>query len=458
MTRHVRGPCVVNIGRRGIVGGALALIVAFATFVASSAPADAQRLPLIRDSEIEGLLDDYARPIFQAAGLGGGRVTIRVVRSRVFNAFVLDGRNVFMHTGTLQQAETPNQIIGIIAHEAGHITGGHMAALRARIQRDQTRILLMRLLGIGAAIASGNAAAAVAGDELVLRSLLAERRSQESAADQAGLDFLSRTRQSGRGMLETFERFAQQEYISDTYKDPFVRSHPVATTRLARLRSLAQSSRYYGTKDSPELQYRHDLMRAKLAGYLEPPASVFNRYPARDRSIPAQYARSIASFFRGGSQGLSNALAGINGLIKQRPNYAYFWELHGDLNMRAGRARDAIPSLQRALKLAPRSPLIQVQLAGAYLATNNRKRINAAMRLLRQANSRDQNPRAHRLLADAFYRLGRRAEADAATAQATYLSGNLKQAKVFARRAKANLKRGTPYWVRMDDILNTERR
>ncbi|MEM1307869.1 MAG: M48 family metalloprotease, partial [Pseudomonadota bacterium] len=436
----------------------IAALTCVITMLTSVLPADAQRLPLIRDSEIEKLLDDYARPIFDAAGLGSGRVAIRIVRSRVFNAFVLDGRNVFMHTGALQQADTPNQIIGIIAHEAGHITGGHMAALRSRIQRDQTRILLMRILGIGAAIATGNAAAAVAGDELVMRSLLAERRSQESAADQAGLTYLSRTGQSGRGMLETFERFAQQEYISDTYKDPFVRSHPVASHRIATLRDLARSSRYFDKRDSPELQYRHDLMRAKLAGYLEPPASVFNRYPSRDRSIPAQYARSIASFFRGGNNGLTNAIAGIDQLIKQRPNYPYFWELRGDLHMRAGRARDAIPSLQRALKLAPRSPLIQVQLAGAYLATNDRSRINAAMRLLRQANSRDQNPRAHRLLADAFYRLGRRAEADAATAQATFMSGNLKRAKVFARRAKANLKRGTPYWVRMDDILNTEDR
>jgi predicted Zn-dependent protease len=434
----------------------LAALLGVGAVLATAKPADAQNIPLIRDSEIEGLLDDYARPIFQAAGLGSGRVSIRIVRSRVFNAFVLDGRNVFMHTGALQQADTPNQIIGIIAHEAGHITGGHMAALRSRIQRDQTRMLLMRILGIGAAIATGNAAAAVAGDELVMRSLLAERRAQESAADQAGLKYLSRTRQSGRGMLETFERFAQQEYISDTYKDPFVRSHPVATHRLATLRDLAQSSRYYDSKDPPELQYRHDLMRAKLAGYLEPPASVFNRYPSRDQSIPAQYARAIASFFRGGNNGLTNAIAGIDRLIQQRPQYAYFHELRGDLFMRAGRAREAIPSLQRALKLAPRSPLIQVQLAGAYLALNDRKVVDDAMKLLRQANSRDENPRAHRLLADAFYRLGRRAEADAATAQATYLSGNLKQAKVFARRAKANLKRGTPYWVRMDDIINAE--
>ncbi|MEL6292356.1 MAG: M48 family metalloprotease, partial [Pseudomonadota bacterium] len=235
-------------------GRSSGLVAAFAAAtavmsVAGATVAHAQGLPLIRDTEIEDLLSDYARPIFSVAGLGDGRVSIRIVRSSSFNAFVLDGRNVFMHTGALQQADTPNQVIGVIAHEAGHITGGHMAALRNRIRRDQTRILLMRILGIGAAIATGNAAASVAGDQLILRSLLAERRSQESAADQAALDFLRRTRQSGRGMLETFERFARQEF--DTNQDPFVRSHPIAARRIATLRRTVVSSPHFKRRDPP---------------------------------------------------------------------------------------------------------------------------------------------------------------------------------------------------------------
>ncbi|MEL6623502.1 MAG: M48 family metalloprotease, partial [Pseudomonadota bacterium] len=230
------------------------------------------------------------------AGLGDGRVSIRIVRSSSFNAFVLDGRNVFMHTGALQQADTPNQVIGVIAHEAGHITGGHMAALRNRIRRDQTRILLMRILGIGAAIATGNAAASVAGDQLILRSLLAERRSQESAADQAALDFLRRTRQSGRGMLETFERFARQEF--DTNQDPFVRSHPIAARRIATLRRTVVSSPHFKRRDPPQLQLRHDLMRAKLTGYLESPAVTFNRYPRRDNSLPGTHQEVATQFLK----------------------------------------------------------------------------------------------------------------------------------------------------------------
>ena len=201
-----------------------------ASVILSSAitrPAHANGLPLIRDTEIEKLLSDYAHPIFRAAGLGTGRVAIRIVRHNAFNAFVVDGRNVFVHTGAIMQSETPNQIIGVLAHETGHITGGHMAALRSRIARDQTKILLAQVLGIlligGAAATGGDTgrdlggagqAVMQGGSELVMRSLLAERRSQESAADQAGLRYLSATKQSGAGMLETWARAIARSFVT----------------------------------------------------------------------------------------------------------------------------------------------------------------------------------------------------------------------------------------------------
>jgi predicted Zn-dependent protease len=285
-----------------------------AAVLATSVPVQAQGIPLIRDSEIENLLSDYAKPLFKAAGLGSNRIQMRIVREDNFNAFVVDGRSVFINTGALLMSDTPNQVIGVIAHETGHITGGHMAALRARIAKDQTRALLMQILGIGLMVAGGaggnkelggaGQGVMFGGGEMIQRSMLAERRSQESAADQAGLKLLDSTKQSGRGMLETFERFAQQEYISDAQKDAFVRSHPVATDRLARLRTLVEGNSNYATKDTPALQLRHDLMRAKLSGYLERPNTVFNRYPLSNTSQPARYARALARFFQGGTGAL----------------------------------------------------------------------------------------------------------------------------------------------------------
>lgn len=419
----------------------------------------AQGLPLIRDREIERLLDDYARPIFETAGLGGGRVTVRIVRSSIFNAFVIDGRNVYMHTGALMTSQTPNQVIGVIAHEAGHIAGGDLAALRARIQRDQTKLILMRILGIGAAIAGGGAAAIAAGDQLVMRSLLAERRAQEAAADQRALVYLNRTQQSALGMLQTFERFQRQEYISERQQDPFVRSHPVASDRLALLRQRAEKSQYFTKRDEPRMQLRHDLMRAKLSGYLEPPGTVFNRYKASDNSLPARYARAIATFFRGGPNGLIGALQQVDELLKVQPKYPYFWELRGDFLMRSGRAAEAVPAFRKALALDPEASLIRIELARALLATNDKSALSEALLLLQRsirddAREDDPKPTAYRSLADAYYRLGRRPEADAAIAEAYFHAGNIERAKIFAKRASPALKAGTPAWRRMDEIAS----
>jgi predicted Zn-dependent protease len=434
-----------------------------AVLAAPDQAAEAQTLSLIRDTEIETVLKEYSRPIFRAAGLGSGRISIRIVNHDSFNAFVLDGSNVYIHTGALQQSETPNQIIGVIAHEAGHIAGGHLAQLRERIARDQTKSLLIKLLGIGMMVAGGasggsgaagaGAGVMIGGDELLMRSLLADRRAQESAADQAGLKYLTSTRQSGRGMLETFERFAQQEYISASgaTQDAFARSHPVAANRLAQLRDAVAKSPYYQQKDPPALQLRHDLVRAKLAGYLERPGIVFNRYPTSDSSLPARYARAIARFFQGG---LDPALPEVEALIRERPDNAYFHELKGDFLMRAGKVPAAIAPLRTALKLVGDAPLIRVRLAQALISGDDPRAIDEAIELSRKSLIDDPNSQAYRLLATGYYKKGRLPEADLATAEAYFLEGDVKQAQIFAKRAQMKLRPGSPEAIRAGDIVN----
>jgi predicted Zn-dependent protease len=431
-----------------------------------SSVAIAQGIPLVRDAETENLLKDYSRPIFRAAGLGS-HITMRIVKHDSFNAFVIDGLNVFINTGTLLQAKTPNEVIGVIAHETGHITGGHLAALRTRIARDQTKALLLMVLGIGAAVA-GAASGGDSGREMgtagmgigmgaqeaLMRSLLSERRSQESAADQAGLRYLEATRQSGRGMLETFENFAQQEYVSASYQDPFVRSHPVAADRIARLRELVARSPYVNKKDPPELQLRHDLVRAKVSGYLESPATVANRYPAKDNSLPARYARAIA---RNCSGRCDQAIAEVDALIRENPESPYFWELKGSLHYWGGKHREAIAPLRKALQLAGgNEPLMQVQLAQAMLGTDDRGVLDEAIGLLKRAAAGDpSHATAYNLLGTALVKKGDAylPQAEIATAQGRFAEGNIKEAQRFAKRALTKLAPGTPEWLRADDII-----
>lgn len=412
---------------------AAAALVLSAGLFAPTRPADAQGLSFIRDTEIEELLNDYAQPIFRAAGLGSGRITMRIIRHEAFNAFVLDGRNVFIHTGTLQVADTPNQVIGVIAHEAGHIANAHLADLRSKIAADPTRGVLSQFLFVGV--------------------LLGQRRGQELVADQAGLRYLNATKQSGRGMIEVFERFAEEESftLQRTPQSLFARSHPFAADRIAQLRSRAQSSPFWSARDPAPLQLRHDMMRAKISGYLDRPQIVFNRYPQSDQSLPARYGRAIGTFF---GSGVEKALPLVDALIKEQPNNPYFHEIKADFLMRSGRAREAVPVMRRAAQLAGNdAPLISVRLAQA-MATADEGRLDEIINLARKSLIQDPNPQAYRILANAYYKQNRLPEADLATAEALFLEGDLKQAQIFAKRAQPRLKNGSPNWIRAGDIVN----
>ncbi|MBN9262856.1 MAG: M48 family metallopeptidase [Hyphomicrobium sp.] len=396
-------------------------------------PAEAQGLSFIRDTEIEDLLSDYAQPIFRAAGLGTGRIAMRIIRHEAFNAFVLDGRNVFIHTGALQVSETPNQVIGVIAHEAGHIANAHLSDLRSKIAADPTRGFLSQFLFVGV--------------------MLSQIRGNELVADQAGLRYLNATKQSGRGMIETFERFAQEESFSlqRTPQSLFARTHPFAADRVTQLRSRAQASPFWDTRDPPALQLRHDMMRAKISGYLDRPQIVFNRYPQSDQSLPARYGRAIGTFF---GSGVERAIPLVDALIKDQPNNPYFHELKADFLMRSGRAREAVPLLRRRAQLAgANAPLITVRLAQAMVTAED-PNLDETINLARKSLIQDPNPQAYRILANAYYKQNKLPEADLATAEALFLEGDLKQAQIFAKRAQPRLKNGSPNWIRAGDIVN----
>ncbi len=464
MTRHVRP---IRQRRPTPAARACALLTAVAV-AAAAAPVGKARaqargqggLPLIRDAEIEQLLRDYSQPILRAAGLAQHNVTIIIINDRNFNAFVMDGRRIFVNAGALMESQTPNQIIGVLAHEAGHIAGGHLARLRERLAAAQTQAVIAMLLGVGAMAASarsgnvgGNPGAAIIGtQDAITRSLLAYQRAQEEQADRAAVKFLTATGQSPRGMYETFKRFADQSLFSARYADPYLQSHPMATERMTALEALAKTSPYWAKKDSPELQLRHDMMRAKISGFMERPDTVARRYPPSDASLPARYARAIATYRHGD---LRTALAQIDGLIQTQPNNPYLYELKGQALVEAGRPAEAIAPLRHAVRLAPRPALIQVLLAQALIATNKPEAADEAVALLRVALSREPDvPNGYTQLAMAYGRKGDLAQADLASAQAAAARGDFKTARELAARAKTRFAVGSPGWVKADDIVS----
>ncbi|MFZ2019832.1 MAG: M48 family metalloprotease [Methyloceanibacter sp.] len=450
--------------RASLVGGLAAVLV-------SATTADAAGM--IRDAETEALIRTYAKPIFDAAGLGSQAIEIHIVNDRSFNAFVVDGHNMFIHAGTLMEAKTPNQVIGVIAHESGHITGGHLARLRGQLARAKSAALMLQLLGLAAMAAGalggapglGQAGMGVAygGEDAAMRSILAYRQDEESSADQAGVSFLNATHQSGRGMLETFENMSNK-LIGVQGINPYLQTHPMPEQRLTQLRELVTSSPYYNAVDPPELQYRHDLVKAKLYGFLDSPEVLFNRYPQSDQSLPAQYARAIATYRK---SGVKAAMPLIDALIAAQPNWPYFYEIKGQFLFESGSPAAAIVPLRQAVSLA-NEPLIRVMLGQALLGTNDPKLVDEAITNLRTALAReDSSAMGYRQLAAAYARkadlsqaAGTKkqflAQAELASAEAYFYEGQLRLAKQQAKRAKAGFVDGTPNWIKADDILAFE--
>ena len=291
---------------------AVALATAFAVGTAGlPAPAHAQskdRLSPVRDAEIEELMRDYATPLLRAANIDPTVVEIALIGDFSFNAFVANGRRIFINLGAIVESKTPNQLIGVLAHETGHIAGGHLSNLRQQIDAAQTRAIIAMLIGAAAVaggamagadgntIAGGARAAATAPGSIIQRDLLAYVRAQEQAADQAGISYLTKTGQSGRGMLETFKGFADKSMFTARFVDPYAVTHPMPVERIALLERIVNESPSLNAKDDPALVHRHRMAQAKIWAFMRAPDIIARRYPASDTSLPARYARAVSAY------------------------------------------------------------------------------------------------------------------------------------------------------------------
>jgi predicted Zn-dependent protease len=444
---------------------ALMMAVALAAAPMAAVAQENKGPPVLRDTETEQLLREYTRPILRAAGLEKQNIQMVIINQSVFNAFVADGRRIFVNYGAILQSETPNQIIGVMAHETGHLAGGHLAKMREQMAAAQTQMIIAMLLGAGAMVAGAksgsnngltNAGAAMfsAPGEVIRRNLLSYVRQQEENADKAGVKFLNATGQSSRGMYETFKRFTDESLFSARGADPYVQSHPMPAQRVAALEELARSSPYWDKKDDPALQLRHDMARAKISAFMERQETVYRRYPMSNNSLPARYAHAITTYLHGD---LRSALSQIDALIQQQPNNPYFHEVRGQALLEGGKPQEAIAPLRRAVALSNNAPLIEMMLGQALVATGNNAYTDDAIKILRAAVAREtEAPIGYTQLAMAYGRKGDYAQADLASAQAAYLRGDNKTARELASRAKTRFAIGTPGWVKADDIVSAK--
>lgn len=425
----------------------------------SQAQGRGEALSLISDAEIQHTIRTFAEPIFTAAGLSTESVQVHIVNNRSLNAFVAGGQRIFIFTGLLTEADTPEQIMGVIAHETGHIAGGHLVRVQEAMRAATIQSVIGMLVG-AAAIASGggtaNAGVGVlaGGAQMGQQSLLQYSRTQEAVADQAGLKFLTEAGVSGRGLVEVMRKLANQEALLPESQDPYVRSHPLSRERIQSLQAEVERSPYRDKPSRPEDIAAFQRMKAKLIGFLSP-EKVARDYPPTDTSVPARYARAIA-FHRQARLDLS--LQEINGLIAGAPNDPFFQELKGQVLYEAGKSAEALEPYRRSVELLPQEPLLRLGLAQAQIALNDPALNRDAVQHLEVATRADPDLiDAWRNLAIAYGRDKQLGMSSVASAERALRTGRREEARAHASRAERELPFGSPGYLRAQDILNASR-
>ncbi len=437
--------------RQGFFRWARRVAVALAAPLAFATPAHAQTI--LRDSETELLFRDISRPIISAAGLDPNNVKIVLIRDDEINAFVVQGQVVYIHSGLLTAADDVNQLQGVIAHEVGHIVGGHAIRIDEGFGKATTISLASLLLGAAAAAAgAGDAAMGVMalGQQVAMSNLLTFTRAQEASADQAGASYLSKAGISGRGTLAFFKKLQNQEYRLAVYAtDSYNRTHPLSSERIAALEQLYKKDPAFSKPIDPALEARFERVKGKLIGFLDPKRAV-TLYPESDQSAPAHYARALA-YHSGAYAGKANAEA--NALLAMAPRDPFYLELKGQILLENGDPAKAVQPLRDAVSIAPDQPMIAAMLGHALVATEDPKNYPEAKSVLKAAVNRDNdNPDAWLSLGMVYEHDGDTARAALATAERMDLTGDPKRALAAANQAMAALPANSPDYLRAQDI------
>jgi len=417
-------------------------------------PAEAQSI--LRDAETEAFFKEIATPLIAAAGLDPQNVDIILIGDPEINAFVAGGQVVYINSGLITAADNANQVQGVIAHELGHIAGGHAIRMDEGA-KPATGITLLSLLLGAAAMAAGGGEAGMgiiaAGQQAAMGKFLAFSRNQEASADAAGVSYLRKAGISGQGMLTFFGKLRKEEYrLSSSYEDtdPYAQTHPMSADREATLEADLKASPAWNAKTDPAVEARFQRVKAKLMGFVQDPDVTLREYPPSDRSIPATYARAYA-YHRAAYPEKANAEA--DALVAAAPHDPYFLELKGQILLEGGKPREAIPALREAVARSNNQPLISALLGHALISTEDPSYFEEARKVLRIAVERDnQNPDAWYQLGIIYDREGDHARASLATAERYNLIGQPQLALGPAEMAEQSLPKGSPDWLRAQDI------
>lgn len=415
--------------------------------------ARAASISLIRDAEIEATLEQITGPILEAAGLGRNSVRIYIVRDTQLNAFVAGGMNLFLNTGLLMRTEHAGQLAGVIAHEVGHIAGGHLSRVGGAQRRAAAEMILATVLGAAAAVAGApslGTAIITGGQSYAQSGLMRFSRSQEQAADQAAVSYLDRVGISAAGLAEFFRVLENQNVLAVSRTNPYLQTHPLTRDRIIFIENRV-AGEGEGVGDVPAgWPLAHGRMVVKLQAFLLDPREMLQRYQGDD-SLLGRYATTIALYRL---PDLPAALEGIEALLAEHPDDPYFHELKGQMLFENGRIEEAIPPYRKAVELKPDAPMLRIGLAQALIESDAPGANAEAIAHLEEAVAREPtNASAWRLLGIAQGRTGLEGISNLSLAEYALLIGKQDDARLYARRAEGKIDPSDPAWLRLQDVL-----
>ena len=411
----------------------------------------AQAAGLLRDSDIEEGLSQLAAPVLIAAGLSPVSTKILVVNDDRLNAFVIDRRHIFLHSGLILRSKTPEMLQSVIAHEAAHIANGHIARRRQALHltRNAANFGTALAVAVGAASGSGQAATGIAlgirGS--ATRKFLSHSRAEESSADQSALGYMVRSGINPMGMVDTLYMFVGQENLIVGRQDPYVRSHPLTRDRMRSVETMAMA--HDDLPSDPGMVYWHARVVGKLSAFQRAPSWTLGRVKD-SHSEDIKHMRSAIAHGRAGQ--LNLAIQAIDRAIAQRPNDPFYQDLKAELYMRNRAFSQSARAYKKAHDMRPKDAIILAGYGRALLADGQ---FSQALDILERARVRDfRNSALLRDLGVAYSKLGKNAMASLVTAERYALQGRIKDAKVHANRAAAGLPVGSPSWQRAQDVVD----
>jgi predicted Zn-dependent protease len=408
---------------------------------------------LLRDTEIEADIRTMMTPIWKVAGLDPDAVHVYLVADDSINSFVAGGQNIFVNSGLVLRAKTPNQLIGVLAHETGHIAGGHLYKGAEAMHNASIEEILAMVAGVAATVAgrgSGGGAALLGAAGVGQRAFLQFSVTQEATADHAALNFLDATHQSARGLLQFFEVLQSEELLTGIHEDPYLLDHPLTQERIDYVRDHVERSPYSNFPDLPAYLAMLDRIKAKLAAFTEPPLTILAKYSEQDRSVLARYARAIAHYR---VPALDKALPEVDGLIRDYPSDPYFRELKGQMLFENGHIKEAVVPYQEAVRLDPAAALLRIGLAQVYVENNDPTENKRAIAYLSDAlRTEDKEVGAWHLLATAYGRDNQMGMAALSLAEEGLAADNKKDAVREAGRAEHLLPKNSAAHARAQEI------